>query len=280
MRADLLLALLVSTTTAVSLHSESRQYLSQRLDQAQQYDARAKLAPRRTEPGWSGWLARDENNFVAMNTGDKESFGGGNAYDEKTISTVDGDMQKQRGRHREEEQSATGSVRTLNVPKSEDEEDPLDENGGLASTTSQSDDASSAGTEKHHRHGTRHESQRTLVDTVLAADGTSVSIVSGVNGDPGVYPGSPNAFEDGWRVLPNVTGATIDLTTLKVGMGGATLAHYISSSYVASSIKRAVIIVHGDNRDGWNEFIYGTASLQRAVQGGDVKADEVVLMAP
>lgn len=175
--------------------------------------------------------------------------------------------------HRSVPSSSGVTTQTSATDDDDDEEDDGSSDGDTLDTHSQND----SGTKKEGGH---KGSQRTLLDSVRASDGTVVPIVSGVNGDPGVYPGSASAFIDGWRLLPNVTGATIDLTTIKVGAGGATLAHYITSSYDATKIKRAVIIVHGDNRVAWNEFIYAKASLQRAVQGGDVKEDEVVIMAP
>jgi len=108
-------------------------------------------------------------------------------------------------------------------------------------------------------------------------------LVNGSAGDPGVYPISPNGASKGWRFMPDITniaGATLDTTSLTVGSRGATLTHYITTDYVASNIKRAVVIIHGEDRPSWNLQIYATKALQRAVTGGTVKEDEVVIMAP
>lgn len=108
-------------------------------------------------------------------------------------------------------------------------------------------------------------------------------LVNGTNGDPGVYPISPDGASKGWRFMPDITslaGATLDTTSIKVGTNGATLTHYITSNYTASSIKRAVVIVHGEDRPSWNMQIYTSLALERAIMGGTVKSDEVVIMAP
>jgi hypothetical protein len=108
-------------------------------------------------------------------------------------------------------------------------------------------------------------------------------LVNGTHGDPGVYPNSVNGASKGWRFMPDITsiaGATLDTTTLSVGSKDATLTHYITSGYTASKIKRAVVIIHGEDRPSWNMQIYTTLALQRATQGGTVKEDEVVIMSP
>lgn len=98
--------------------------------------------------------------------------------------------------------------------------------------------------------------------------------------DPGIYPGGNANPPDGWTTLPSVSGAKIDNTTLVVGSGSATLVHYIDESYDASKIKRAVIQIHGENRDAWNQWTYADLSANRAATGGSFDRDEVVVMAP
>ncbi|SPO21084.1 uncharacterized protein UTRI_00561 [Ustilago trichophora] len=99
--------------------------------------------------------------------------------------------------------------------------------------------------------------------------------------DPGVYPpdGDQNPV-DGWTTLPSIPGARIDNSTLVAGSGSATLLHYIDSVYDASKIKRAVIQIHGENRDAWNQWMYADLAAKRAATGGSFDRDEVVVMAP
>jgi hypothetical protein len=120
-------------------------------------------------------------------------------------------------------------------------------------------------------------------DTNDASNADSEVLLNGKNGDPGVYPGTYNGASKGWPFMPDITtlaGATLDTTTLLVGDQGDILTHYITSNYTASNIKRAVILVHGDDRPSWNMQIYGTKALQRAATAGGVKEDEVVIMSP
>ncbi|KAE8212934.1 hypothetical protein CF327_g3470 [Tilletia walkeri] len=93
-----------------------------------------------------------------------------------------------------------------------------------------------------------------------------------------IYP--PGSDSKGWNALPSVPGAII--TELPIGDRNATLTVYQTdpSSYNASKIIRAVIMVAGMDRVGWNEWIYLNASLTRAAQGGEVDPSTVVLAAP
>ncbi|UZJ56231.1 hypothetical protein CBS101457_005551 [Exobasidium rhododendri] len=116
-----------------------------------------------------------------------------------------------------------------------------------------------------------------------ATSTSSNELINGTGGDPGVYPGSTTGGTTGWRFMPDITsiaGATLDTTSMVVGTKGSTLTNYITSDYTASNIKRAVVIIHGEDRPSWNLQIYATLALQRAVLGGTVKEDEVVIMAP
>ncbi|SNX81820.1 uncharacterized protein MEPE_00525 [Melanopsichium pennsylvanicum] len=98
--------------------------------------------------------------------------------------------------------------------------------------------------------------------------------------DPGIYPGGDQNPIDGWTTLPSVVGASIDNSTLTVGDSPATLVHYIDESYNASKIKRAVIQIHGENRDAWNQWLYADLAAKRGATGGSYDRDEVVVMAP
>ncbi|KAL9937683.1 hypothetical protein V8E36_003228 [Tilletia maclaganii] len=91
---------------------------------------------------------------------------------------------------------------------------------------------------------------------------------------------APGSDVDGWRALPAVPGASIN--QVPVGGRNATLTTYMTdeSSYDASKILRAVIMVSGINRVAWNEWIFLNASLVRASQGGDFDPATVVLAAP
>ncbi|CAO1619290.1 unnamed protein product [Sympodiomycopsis kandeliae] len=102
-----------------------------------------------------------------------------------------------------------------------------------------------------------------------------------INRDPGLYPGGRNQDKKGWRMLPDVPGAIVDASTIKVGQDGmATLTSYVTAEFDPKKIKRAVIQVHGMNRDSWNQWMYADMALQRAVSGGQVEKDQVVIMAP
>lgn len=118
-----------------------------------------------------------------------------------------------------------------------------------------------------------------LLASITAASSTSAAPFSPVS-DPGIYPGGDENPIDGWSVLPEVEGARIDNSTIVVGSGSATLLHYIDSNYNASQIKRAVIQIHGENRDAWNQWIYADLAAKRAATGGSFDRDEVVVMAP
>lgn len=101
---------------------------------------------------------------------------------------------------------------------------------------------------------------------------------STIKSDPGVYPGGHDRYKHGWMELPAVAGAALDTTSIAVGSGH--LTNYVTASYDASKIKRAVIQIHGMNRDSWNQWTYSNLALARAVEGGEVKQEEVVIMAP
>ena len=103
-----------------------------------------------------------------------------------------------------------------------------------------------------------------------------------VNGikDPGFYPGGKKKYTSGWNKLESVKGAKIDNSTFKFGKHGAQLLAYVSEKEEKSKIKRAVIAVHGDYRDPWNQFVYVRKALQNAIKGGDVKEEEVSIVAP
>ncbi|CDS02048.1 uncharacterized protein SPSC_02740 [Sporisorium scitamineum] len=98
--------------------------------------------------------------------------------------------------------------------------------------------------------------------------------------DPGIYPDGSQNPPDGWRTLPEIDGARIDNSSLVVGRGSATLLHYVDTEYDPKKIKRAVIQIHGKNRDAWNQWIYSDLSAKRAATGGSFGRDEVVVMAP
>lgn len=115
--------------------------------------------------------------------------------------------------------------------------------------------------------------------TTLVAAANSTASFSPTT-DPGIYPGGDQNPPDGWTTLPNVDGARIDNSTLVVGSGSATLLHYIDAEYDPTKIKRAVIQIHGENRDAWNQWIYSDLSAKRAATGGSFDRDEVVVMAP
>jgi hypothetical protein len=111
----------------------------------------------------------------------------------------------------------------------------------------------------------------------------NTTLLPGRGGDPGVYPGTYDGAARGWPFMPDITtlaNATLDTTTLLVGDQGDILTHYVTSNYNAAIIKRAVILVHGEDRPSWNMQIYGNLAMQRAATGGDVKEDEVVILSP
>jgi hypothetical protein len=122
-------------------------------------------------------------------------------------------------------------------------------------------------------------------DTHFRRASSSTKLINGTHGDPGVYPGTVNGGGKGWPFMPDITtlaNATLDTTSLQVGTNtrGGILTHYITSNYTASNIKRAVVVVHGEDRPSWNMQIYANLALERATLGGTVKKDEVVIMAP
>lgn len=98
--------------------------------------------------------------------------------------------------------------------------------------------------------------------------------------DPGFYPGGKDTYKTGWKELPPVEGATIDNSTFKFGKHKAQLTAYMTENIDKSKIKRAVIALHGDYRDAWNQFKFVNLSLQNAIKDGDVKNDEVAIVAP
>lgn len=116
------------------------------------------------------------------------------------------------------------------------------------------------------------------IKTALVVLVVLVGWVAALSSDPGVYPGGDQNPLHGWRTLPTIPGASIDNTTLTVG--NATLVHYIDAAYDARRIKRAVIQIHGENRDAWNQWMYADLAAQRGAEGGDFSRDEVVVMAP
>ncbi|SPO42707.1 uncharacterized protein PSANT_00390 [Moesziomyces antarcticus] len=117
-----------------------------------------------------------------------------------------------------------------------------------------------------------------VIKTALVVLVVLVGWVVALSSDPGVYPGGDQNPLHGWRTLPTIPGASIDNTTLAVG--NATLVHYIDAAYDARRVKRAVIQIHGENRDAWNQWLYADLAAQRAAEGGDLERDEVVVMAP
>lgn len=98
--------------------------------------------------------------------------------------------------------------------------------------------------------------------------------------DPGIYPGGSENPVNGWTTLPQIDGARIDNSTIVAGQGSATLLNYIDAEYNATNIKRAVIQIHGENRDAWNHWIYADLAAKRGATGGSYNRDEVVVMAP
>ena len=72
--------------------------------------------------------------------------------------------------------------------------------------------------------------------------------------------------------LPEVPGATIDRSSLKVGNGGV-LVHYISNDVNFAMATQAIIAIHGVDRDANNSF----ASVQGAAKAAN--KSNVVIMA-
>lgn len=98
--------------------------------------------------------------------------------------------------------------------------------------------------------------------------------------DPGIYPTGDQNPPDGWSSLPDIDGARIDNSSIVASPGSGTLLHYIDANYDPSRIIRAVIQIHGENRDAWNQWIYADLSAKRAASGGSFNRDQVVVMAP
>lgn len=99
--------------------------------------------------------------------------------------------------------------------------------------------------------------------------------------DPGQYPGgSKDGYKAGWPYLPQVDGAKIDNETFTVGKQGATITTYVNAEYDPSKIKRAVVQIHGEYRDAWNQWLYAHLSAGNASQISNFTMDEVVIVAP
>ncbi|WFC94055.1 hypothetical protein MBRA1_000683 [Malassezia brasiliensis] len=99
--------------------------------------------------------------------------------------------------------------------------------------------------------------------------------------DPGQYPGgSKDGYKAGWPYLPEVAGAKIDNETFTVGKQGATITTYVNADYDPSKIKRAVVQIHGEYRDAWNQWLYAHMSAGNASQLSNFSTDEVVIAAP
>ncbi|WFD29757.1 hypothetical protein MSPP1_000769 [Malassezia sp. CBS 17886] len=94
------------------------------------------------------------------------------------------------------------------------------------------------------------------------------------------YPGGHNKYKTGWETLPPVPGAKIDNTTFTVGKHGATMTTYVTEGYDESKVKRAVINVHGEYRDAWNQWQASNESATSAIKAGGVKNEELVICAP
>lgn len=101
--------------------------------------------------------------------------------------------------------------------------------------------------------------------------------------DPGIYPGpdGKHTYKKGWPELPKVDGAKIDNETFTVGKEGATITTYVTENYDPQKIKRAVIQIHGEYRDAWNQFTYASLSAKNATKfSKEVSLDEIVVAAP
>jgi hypothetical protein len=81
------------------------------------------------------------------------------------------------------------------------------------------------------------------------------------------------------NTLPEVAGASI-VTGLPIANTSGELVYYISNNVTFSRATRALIVVHGDPRDAWNNFVSGQAGVQAAAAAGLVKAADVVIAAP
>ena len=107
------------------------------------------------------------------------------------------------------------------------------------------------------------------------------SKTSNQDGDPGIFPGGKKSYvRDGWRVLPPIDGADIDTSTFKVDDKGTYLTSYVTKGYNPSKIKRAVIQIHGQYRDSWNQFTYVSNSLKAAVGRKVIGEDEALIITP
>ena len=85
--------------------------------------------------------------------------------------------------------------------------------------------------------------------------------------DPG-----PSEPTDGHTSLPEVPGAIIDRSSLKVGKSGA-LVHYISADVNFSTTTQAIVAIHGLGRDANNSF----ASVQGAAKAAH--QSNIIIMA-
>ena len=72
--------------------------------------------------------------------------------------------------------------------------------------------------------------------------------------------------------LPEVPGANIDRSSLKVGNGGV-LVHYISNDVDFAAATQAILTIHGVDRDANNSF----ASVHEAVK--QANKSNIVVMA-
>ena len=82
---------------------------------------------------------------------------------------------------------------------------------------------------------------------------------------------TPSEPTDGHTSLPEVPGAIIDRSSLKVGHSGV-LVHYISDDVNFSMATQAIVAIHGLNRDANNSF----ASVQGAVKAAN-KSDIIIM---
>ena len=78
--------------------------------------------------------------------------------------------------------------------------------------------------------------------------------------------------------LPGVAGATIDRTSLIVEKEGV-LVNYISNNVTFSTATRALIVIHGVHRDGWDAFIAAQESLAVASRFDTTIPSSTVIMA-
>lgn len=75
-----------------------------------------------------------------------------------------------------------------------------------------------------------------------------LTTASTIDKDPGTYPDSSSS---GWSTLPSVAGAAF--ASIPVGNTRSEIGFYYSSGRTNANIKRAVIQVHGKERDAWNQ---------------------------